>query len=171
VQNILQAEREKMHESFQGHIQEHVQAQLQQLLAQQGNDLVLHNPGGHCISCASATAIENDENRYLIDDLEESKECRIVMPVLGGPRTVAYRLARPLVEGALFNSHPIPKGYAIVLVDRVKPSHRRSKLEYSEENGEWNLGENVGCHIRRHKQDIEFGEEDFKTSSSDSSPP
>jgi hypothetical protein len=29
VQNILQAEREKMHESFQGHIQEHVSAQLQ----------------------------------------------------------------------------------------------------------------------------------------------
>jgi dTDP-D-glucose 4,6-dehydratase len=29
VQNILQAEREKMHESFQGHIQEWVQAQLQ----------------------------------------------------------------------------------------------------------------------------------------------
>jgi hypothetical protein len=29
VQNILQAEREKMHESFQGHIKEQVQAQLQ----------------------------------------------------------------------------------------------------------------------------------------------
>jgi hypothetical protein len=29
VQNILQAEMEKMHESFQGHIQEQVQASLQ----------------------------------------------------------------------------------------------------------------------------------------------
>jgi hypothetical protein len=29
VQNILQAESEKMHQSFQGHIQEHVQTQLQ----------------------------------------------------------------------------------------------------------------------------------------------
>jgi hypothetical protein len=29
MQNIFQAERENMHESFQGHIQEQVQAQLQ----------------------------------------------------------------------------------------------------------------------------------------------
>jgi hypothetical protein len=68
VQNILQAKREKMHETFQGHIQEPVQeqlqAQLQQLLAKQGNALVLHSPSGHCSSCASATAIENDDNRY-----------------------------------------------------------------------------------------------------------
>jgi hypothetical protein len=60
----LQAEREKIHESFQEHIQEQVQAQLQQLLAQQGNAFVMHSPGGHCSSCASATAIENDENYY-----------------------------------------------------------------------------------------------------------
>jgi hypothetical protein len=71
MQHILQAGREKMHELFQGHIQEQVQAQLQQLLTQQGNALVLHNPGGHCSSCASTTAIENDESRYPIDDLEE----------------------------------------------------------------------------------------------------
>jgi hypothetical protein len=83
VQNILQAEREKMHESFQGHIQEQVQAQLQQLLAQQGNALVLHNPSGHRSSCASTTAIENDENRYPTDDLEESKEYRLVTHILG----------------------------------------------------------------------------------------
>jgi hypothetical protein len=86
-------------------------------LAQQGNALVLHSPGGHRTSCASATAIENDENRYLIDDLDESKECRLVTPILGIPRTVAYGLARPLVEGTLFNSHSILKGYAIVLMD------------------------------------------------------
>jgi hypothetical protein len=49
---------------------------------------------------------------------------------------MAYGLARPLVEGTLFNSHPIPEGYAIVLVDRVKPDQRRSKVEYSGENGE-----------------------------------
>jgi hypothetical protein len=78
-----------------------VQSQLQQLLAQQGNALVLHSPGGHHSSCTSATAIENDENRYSVDDLEESKECRLVIPVLGIPRTVAYGLARPLVEGTL----------------------------------------------------------------------
>jgi hypothetical protein len=47
-----------------------------------------------------------------------------------------YGLARPFVEGTLFNSHTIPKGYAIVLVDRVKPSHHRSKLEYLGKNGE-----------------------------------
>jgi hypothetical protein len=85
VENILQAERENMHESFQGHIQEHVQeqvqAQLQQLLTKQGNVLVLHSPSEHRSSCASATAIENDENHYPIDDLEESKECRLVTPV------------------------------------------------------------------------------------------
>jgi hypothetical protein len=39
VQIILYAEREKMHVSFQGHIQEQVQAQLQQLLAEPGNAL------------------------------------------------------------------------------------------------------------------------------------
>jgi hypothetical protein len=143
VQNILQAEREKMHESFQEHIQEqvreHVQAQLQRLLAEQGNVLVLHNPGGHHSNCASATAIENDDNRYPIDDLEESKECRLVTPVLGIPRTVEYGLVRPLVEGTLFNSHPIPKGYAIVHMDRVKPGHRRSKLEYLERMVNGNL--------------------------------
>jgi hypothetical protein len=146
-----------MHESFQGHIQEQVQAQLQQLLAQQGNAFVLHSPGGHCSSCASRT-----------DDLEESKECRLVTPVLGIQKTVAYGLARPLVEGNLFNSHPIPKGYAIVLVDRVKPGHHRSKLEYSGENGEWKHGKNIGYHVRWRKRDIAFGEEDIETSSSDS---
>jgi hypothetical protein len=78
-----------------------VQAQLQQLLAQQENALVLHNPGGHHSSCTSVTAIENDENRYSVDDLEESKECRLIIPILGIPRTVAYGLARPLVEGTL----------------------------------------------------------------------
>jgi hypothetical protein len=76
---------------------------------------------------------------------------------------VAYGLARPFVEGTLFNSHPIPKGYAIVLVHRVKSGHRRRKMEYLGENGEWKLGKNVGY--------IEFGEEDSKSSSSDSSPP
>jgi hypothetical protein len=98
--------------------------------------LVLHSPDGHHSSCASATAIENDKNRYPIDDLKENKQCRLVMHVLGIPKIVAYGLARPLVEGTLFNSHPIPKGYIIVLVDRVKPGHRRSKLEYPGENGE-----------------------------------
>jgi hypothetical protein len=39
-------------------------------------------------------------------------------------------LARPFIEETLFNSHPIPKGYAIVHVDRIKHGHRRSKLEY-----------------------------------------
>jgi hypothetical protein len=73
---------------------------------------------------------------------------------------VAYGLARPLVEGTHFNSHPITKGYAIVPVDRVKPSHRRSKLEYSRENGECTLGKNAGSHVLWHKREIEFGEED-----------
>jgi hypothetical protein len=109
--------------------------------------LVLHCPDGHRKSCASATAIENDDNRYLIDDLEESKECTLVTLVLGILRTMAYGLARPFVEGSLFNSHPIPKGYAIVHVDRVKPGHRRSKVEYPGENGEWKHGTNIGCHI------------------------
>jgi hypothetical protein len=77
--------------------------------------LVLHIPGGHRSSCASATAIENGDNRYPIDDLEESKECRLVTPVLGIPKTAAYGLARPFVERTLFNSHPIPMGYDIVL--------------------------------------------------------
>jgi hypothetical protein len=124
-----------------------VQPQLQQLLAKQGHALILHNPGWHRTSCASATAIENDNNLYPIEDLEESKEYRPVTHVLGITRTVAYRLVSPLVEGNLFNSHPIPKEYAILLVDRVKPSHRRSKLEYPRENGEWKLGKNVGCRI------------------------
>jgi hypothetical protein len=133
--------------------------------------LVLHNPGGHCSNCSSTTAIENDDNRYPIDDLEESKECRLVMPVLGISRIVEYGLARPFVEGTLFNSLPILKGYAIILVDRVKPGHRRSKLEYPRENGEWKLGKNVSCHVLWRKWDIEFGEEDSKSSSLNSSPP
>jgi hypothetical protein len=140
-------------------------------LVEQGNDLVLHSPGGHCSTCASVTTIENDDNCYHIEDLEESKEYRLITPILGIPRTVAYGLASPLVEGTLFNSHPIPKGYAIVLVNRVKPDHRRSKLEYPGENGEWKLGKNVGRHILWFQRDIEFGEEDSKASSSDSSSP
>jgi hypothetical protein len=123
------------------------------------------------VGIIAATAIENDENRYPIDDLEESKQCRLVMPILGILRTVAYGLARPLVEGTLFNSHPIPKGYDIVLMDRVKPGHHRSKLEYPRENGEWKFGKNIGCHVPWRKRDIEFGEGDFETSSSDSSSP
>jgi hypothetical protein len=130
--------------------------------------LVLHNPGGHRSSCTSTTAIENDDNHYSIDDLEESKECRIFTSVSGIPRTVAYGLAGPFIEGTLFNSHLIPKGYAIVLVDRVKPDHRRSMLEYLGDNGEWKLGKNVGCHVLWRKRDIEFGEEDFESSSLDS---
>jgi hypothetical protein len=98
--------------------------------------LVLHSLGWYHSSCTFVTAIENDDNRYLIDDLEESKEFRLVMPVLGIPRTVAHGLARPFIEGTLFNSHPVPKGYAIVHVDRVKPGYRRSKLEYRGGNGE-----------------------------------
>jgi hypothetical protein len=116
-------------------------------LVKQENVLVLHNPGEHCSSCASTTAIENDDNCHPIDDLEESKEYRLVTPVLGIPRIVAYGLGRPFVKGTLFNSHPIPKGYAIVYVDRVKPGHYISKLEYPGENGEWKLGKNIGCHI------------------------
>jgi hypothetical protein len=86
----------------------------------------ISTPGGKIAisnrsSCAFATAIENDKNRYPIDDLEESKECSLVTPVLGIPRTVAYGLARPLVEGTFFNSHPIQKRNAIVLGDRAKP--------------------------------------------------
>jgi hypothetical protein len=80
-------------------------------------------------------------------------------------------LARPFVQETLFNSHPIPKGYAIVHVDRVKPSHCRSKLEYPGENGECTLRENVGCHVLRRKRDIEFGKEDPKFSNLDSPPP
>jgi hypothetical protein len=141
------------------------------LLVEQENVLVLHNPGGYHSSCASATAIENANNRCPIEDLEESKECMLIMPVLGIPRTVAYGFSSPLVQGTLFNSHPIPKGYVILLVDRIKPDHRRSKLEYPGENGEWKLGENVGYHVLWRKQDIEFGEEDSEAFSSDSSPP
>jgi hypothetical protein len=109
-------------------------------LAEQENALVLHSPGGLRSSCTSATAIKNDDNRYPIDYLEESKECRLVTPILSIPRTAAYGLVRPFVKETLFNSHPIPKGYAIVHVDRVKPGHRRSKLEYPGENGECTLG-------------------------------
>jgi hypothetical protein len=109
-------------------------------LAKQANILVLHSPGGYRSNYASATATENDDNRYPVDDLEESKQYRLVTPVLGIPRTVAYGLARPFVEGTLFNSHPIPKRYAIVLMDKVKPGHCRSKLVYPGDNGEWKLG-------------------------------
>jgi hypothetical protein len=69
------------------------------------------------------------------------------MHVLGIPRTVAYGLARSFIEETLFNSHPISKGYAIVLMDRVKSGHHRSKPEYPGENGEWKLGKTVGCHV------------------------
>jgi hypothetical protein len=126
----------------------------------------LHNPGRH-----PATSIENDGNHYPIDDLEESKECRLVKPILGIPRTVVYGMAKPFIEGTLFNSHSIQKGYAIVLVDRVKPGHHRSNLEYPGENSEWKLGKNVGYHILWCKRDIEFGKEDSESSNLDSSPP
>jgi hypothetical protein len=44
-------------------------------------------------------------------------------------------------------------------------------MEYSRENGEWKLGKNIGRHVLWRKRDIEFGDESFETSSSDSSPP
>jgi hypothetical protein len=84
---------------------------------------------------------------------------------------MAYGLARPFIEGTLFNSHPIPKGYAIVHMDRVKPGQRRSKLEYPGENGEFKLQKNVGYHVLWRKRDIESGKEDFESSSSNSSLP
>jgi hypothetical protein len=79
--------------------------------------------------------------------MEERKECRLVTPILGIPRIVAYGLARSFIEGTLFNSHLIPKEYAIVFVDRVQPGHYRSKLKYPGENGAWKHGNNVGCHV------------------------
>jgi hypothetical protein len=84
---------------------------------------------------------------------------------------MAYGLARPFIEGTLFNSHPIPKGYAIVHMDRVKPGQHRSKLEYPGENGEFKLQKNVGYHVLWRKRDIESSEEDFESSSSNSSLP
>jgi hypothetical protein len=80
-------------------------------------------------------------------------------------------LVRSFVEGTLFNSHPIPKGYAIVHVERVKLGHHRSKLEYPRDNDEWKLGKNVGYHILWCKHGIKFGKEDSESSSSDSPPP
>jgi hypothetical protein len=172
VQNILQAGREKMHESFQGIYQNRCKNRYKHNYNNYwpNHEILLACTAlmGHHSSCTSATAIENDDNRCPIDDLEESKECRLVTPVLGIPKIVDYGLARPFIEGTLFNSHLIPKGYAIILVDRVKPGHRRSKLEYPRENGEQKLGKNIGCHILWLKRDIEFGEEDFESSSSDS---
>jgi hypothetical protein len=131
----------------------------------------LHSPSRYRSNCASTTAIKNDDNRYPIDDLEESKDYRLVTPVLGISITVAYGLARPFIEWTLFNSHLIPKGYAIVHVDRVKPGHCRCKLEYPGENGEWKLEKNVGFHILSCNRDIEFSEEDSESSSSDSTLP
>jgi hypothetical protein len=93
------------------------------------------------------------------------------MTIFGIPRTVAYGLVRPFIEGTLLNFYPIQKGYAIVHVDRIKPSHHRSKLEYPGENGEWKLRKNIGCHILWRKRDIKFGEEDSESSSLDSPPP
>jgi hypothetical protein len=84
---------------------------------------------------------------------------------------VAYGLAGPFVEETLFNSHLIPKGYAIVHMDRVKFGHRRSKLDYPGENGECTFEKNVSYHILWCKRDIEFGEEDSESSSSDLPPP
>jgi hypothetical protein len=84
---------------MQATISEEVHLQLQQYLGNQGNALILSSPGGHRSSCASATAPKNDENRYPIDNLGESKECRLVTPMLGIARTVPYGLATTLVEG------------------------------------------------------------------------
>ena len=88
--------------------------------------------------------------------------------MLGIATTVAYGLAEPLVEGTLFNGHPIPKGYAMVHVDNVKHDYRRSKLEYPGEKGEYKLGKNVGCYILWRKRDIEFGDSDSQSSSESS---
>jgi hypothetical protein len=116
-------------------------------LANPRNALVLHSLGGHRSSYASTIAIENNGNRYPIDNLEECKECRLVTHVLSILRIVDYGLVRSFVEGTLFNSHLIPKRYDVVLVDRVKPGHSRSKLEYPGENGEWKLEKNISCHV------------------------
>jgi hypothetical protein len=56
-------------------------------------------------------------------------------------------------------------------MDRVKFGHRRSKLDYPGENGECTFGKNVSYHILWCKRDIEFGEEDSESSSSDLPPP
>jgi hypothetical protein len=125
------------------------------LANQQGNVLVLSSPSRHRRSCGSVTGIENNENCYRIDDLKQSKQCRLVTPMLGIPRTIAHGLGKPLVEGSLFNTQLIPKGYAVVHLDNVKDGHHRSKLEFPREKGEYNLRKNVGCYVLWCKHDID----------------
>ncbi|GJN19733.1 hypothetical protein PR202_gb07039 [Eleusine coracana subsp. coracana] len=127
--------------------------------ANQGNTLGANSTGRHS-NCASTTLPENDENRYPIDDIKESTQCRLVTPVLGRARMVAYGLAEPLVEGTLFHDHLIPKGYAIVHLDSVKYDHRKSKLDYPGDAGEFKLEKNIVRYVLWRRGDIEFGDSD-----------
>jgi hypothetical protein len=80
-----------------------------------------------------------EKNYYLIDDLKESTQCRLVTHVLGIPRMLAYGLAMPLIEGALFNGQLIPKGYAMVHLSNVKDGYRSCNVEFPGDKGGYKL--------------------------------
>ena len=56
-------------------------------------------------------------------------------------------------------------------MDNVKHDHRKSKLEYPGEKGEYKLDKNVGCYVLWRKRDIEFGDSNSESNSESSSSP
>ncbi|GJN04965.1 hypothetical protein PR202_ga22550 [Eleusine coracana subsp. coracana] len=82
---------------------------------------------------------------------------------------VAYGFVEPLDEGTLFRDHPIPKGYTMVHLDIVKCDHRKSKLDYPGDEGEFKLEKNIGRYILWRRRDIGFGDSDSECSSKSNS--
>ena len=89
-----------------------------QMLAVTENALV-PSSGAPWSSCASTGLPGEASIRHPMDDITESTPCKLVVPVLGVPTTVARGLAEQWVEGTLFNGSTIPQGYAWVHVDTV----------------------------------------------------
>ena len=66
------------------------------------------SPSGRRSSYASTGFVEEELAHYPMDDITESKVCKLVMPTLNITTTVVMGQVDQCVEGALFNDLPIP---------------------------------------------------------------
>ena len=96
-----------------------IKESFQQGIRQQQGEENVVSPDGRWSSCASAGFVEEESTRYPVDDITESKVCKLVVPTLNITTMVAMGHVDQCMEGALFNDLPIPRGYAKVHVDSL----------------------------------------------------
>jgi hypothetical protein len=68
--------------------------------------------------------------RYPVDDITESTACELKVQVMNLRVTVAVGMAVPIAPNPTWHCTPVPKGYAVVMVDDVKRDLEELKLDH-----------------------------------------